>query len=107
MAINVKLAAEKTKALLLLRLVAQVDKFKPEREPDMPSGLKHTAWMLERVAAGEVDGKAFSEARANRWLGWAQAMLYMRGGTNVDELKQINLEARSQLPVAQSAEVGT
>lgn len=94
MAVDTRAAAERTKALLMERLVAQPDKFKPERDEFAANGIKHAAWMLDCLIAGKIDGEPFSEGKANRWLGWAQCVVFCRNGASLDELRIINQDAK-------------
>lgn len=49
------------------------------------TSIEHVAGMLTSIETGAVSGE-----KAHRWLGWAQAVICMRGGAALDELKSIN-----------------
>ena len=52
------------------------------------TSIEHIAAMLTSIETGVV-----SEAQAQQWLGWAQAIICSRGGATLDELRQINTKA--------------
>lgn len=47
--------------------------------------LAHAAWMLDALAAREVEGN-----KAQRWLGYAQGLLVHGGQLSLDDAKEAN-----------------
>lgn len=45
----------------------------------------HLLDMLRQIEAGTV-----TDTKAHRWLGWAQACVYVNGAATLDELKALN-----------------
>lgn len=56
-----------------------------------PAGISygHVLWMLEQAR----DDSSFSEGKANRWIGWVQALCCVWGYHSLDELKSLNQAA--------------
>lgn len=50
--------------------------------------VEYVAAMLTSIESGSVVGE-----KANRWLGWAQAVICCRGGATLEELKLVNYQA--------------
>lgn len=50
-----------------------------------PTQRPHLLEMLDKIDAGGM-----SVAKANRWLGWIQACLCVRGAATLEEVKRIN-----------------
>lgn len=49
---------------------------------------KHAAWMLDEVISKKIDGE-----KAQRWLGYAQGILVLKGKSTMEELRDINIDA--------------
>jgi hypothetical protein len=54
-----------------------------------PCSHQHLLGMLAQMKEG-----SFSEAKLNRWLGWAQGVLVSFGLAKLDDMKRINLDAK-------------
>ena len=50
--------------------------------------VRHLRSMNEAIQCGAVTGE-----RAHRWLGWLQAVAYLRGGATPEQLQRINAES--------------
>ena len=61
----------------------------PKRQEDKAS-LEHAAWMLDEIIRDPGD---MMYGKANRFLGWAQAILYVHGIVTHEELRAINARA--------------
>jgi len=58
----------------------------PEEHPEY--GKDHLRYMLDKLMLGDIEGE-----KAHRWLGWVQGCVCVGGGTNLEEMKQINKAA--------------
>lgn len=58
----------------------------PERDPEARSAA-HALWMLGEVMANDRDWK---DDKLNRWLGYAQGLLVLRGALNLEDVKRCN-----------------
>lgn len=58
-----------------------------KRDPEGRS-LEHAVWMLLEIYWRKIDGN-----KAQRWLGYAQALLVMHDRVTLDQMKEANLEA--------------
>lgn len=59
-----------------------------KRDRDEPDSYYYVEWMLR----GIIDGYIQHE-KAHRWLGWAQAIILVQQGVDLDQLKLINKRA--------------
>lgn len=57
----------------------------PPQRLESGLGANHIHFMLEEIAWGEM-----SEGKANRWLGYAQALMVYYNYSNLEKMKAIN-----------------
>ena len=62
-------------------------KFWPKEKQvgNAPDQYDHIEWMLEGIEKGYI-----LDEKAHRWLGWAQAVIHIHQGIDLDTLKHIN-----------------
>ncbi|MFS1428068.1 hypothetical protein LMH73_013140 [Vibrio splendidus] len=56
----------------------------PVCNSDKPTDCEHLAWMLLVIASKEEVDMEHSDEKMNRWLGYVQGVMVMKGMLNVD-----------------------
>lgn len=64
----------------------------PERTPEDFSSLAHTAWMIKTIRFKEMDN-----GKANRWLGFVQANLYIHKLIDIDKERDLIRELKDKV----------
>ncbi len=73
---------------------AMMDNVTSERDLEGKS-VGHIKWMLEQIISGELD-KPDNNEKAHRWLGYAQGLFVAEGITTMDDLREINVNAKEK-----------
>lgn len=72
-------------AIEMRREIADRHAWNPVQQPKDPLSIWHLCYLVEQLTKVE-----FTEGKANRWLGWAQAIYCLHGFGTLESLKALN-----------------